>query len=98
MKSLAECFRKKERKGRHAEIEWPHAYVFDPRIIRRKSLLLLVLSRTFSISRKKRCWRQRRSGDVGKNQIVIEAAEEEKKCPWCGKEMETIGEEKVRSG
>ncbi len=88
---------KKSEKARHAEMMAKPCLRSSISNIRKKVLLLLVLSRTFSIPEKtlletKTIWAM-----FERTKIVIEAAEEEKKCPWCGKEMEKIGEEKVRT-
>lgn len=48
-------------------------------------------------SRKKRCWNKDDLADAKRVKVLIEASEEEKKCPWCGEEMEKIGEEKIRT-
>lgn len=89
-------FGKKSEKARHAEMMANMPTLFDLEYPEESPSSARALQ-NIQYSRKKRCWNKDDLGDVERTKIVIEAAEEEKKCPWCGKEMEKIGEEKVRT-
>lgn len=52
---------------------------------------------TITYDRNKRSTSKDKAPDVPVEEILIEASEEEKICPYCGSEMEVIGKELVRS-
>lgn len=77
-------FGKKSEKARHAEMMANMPTLFDLEYPEESPSSARALQ-NIQYSRKKRCWNKDDLGDVERTKIVIEAAEEEKKCHGAAK-------------